>query len=184
MLFSPNGRFAGIASIRNSNINTHSEVAWTVLQDWFGDWLPQLALRVLLAWEFWEAGVQKYRGENWFADIQDSFPFPFNQVPVDLSWKMSMATELVAPILLLLGLGTRFASLSLLILTFVATASVHWPQEWNSFGELLQGYAISDSGHGNFKLPLILGVMLLPLLFRGAGRLSLDNLISQRYCGR
>jgi putative oxidoreductase len=34
-------------------------------------------------------------------------------------------------------------------------------------------------GHGNFKLPLLFAVMLLPLIFRGAGKFSLDHLASR-----
>jgi putative oxidoreductase len=147
-----------------------------------GEWLPQLGLRVLLAWEFWESGLEKFHGENWFADIKDSFPFPFNIVPVDISWTLATWTELLAPILLIAGLATRSASVWLLIPTIVATAAVHWPAQWNGIGELLQGYVISDNGHGNFKLPVIFIVMLLPLVFRGPGRLSIDRLICRRYC--
>jgi putative oxidoreductase len=43
--------------------------------------------------------------------------------------------------------------------------------------ELWQGYAISNDGYGNYKLPLIYLVMLLPLILNGSGRLSLDHLI-------
>ena len=57
----------------------------------------------------------------------------------------------------------------------VAIAGVHWPAEWNSLAELAQGYAISDKGFGNFKLPLIFFVMFIPLLLQGAGKLSLDH---------
>jgi putative oxidoreductase len=57
---------------------------------------------------------------------------------------------------------------------------VHWPDDWSSFAELWKGYAITDRGYGNFKLPLILMVMLLPLFFAGAGRASIDELIRRR----
>ena len=40
-----------------------------------GAFLPQLGLRLLLAYEFWESGVEKYTGKNWFVDIQADFPF-------------------------------------------------------------------------------------------------------------
>jgi len=63
----------------------------------------------------------------------------------------------------------------LIILTIVAIAAVHWPESWSTLGELWQGYAISDKGFGNYKLPLILLIMLLPLMFNGAGRLSVDH---------
>jgi len=78
---------------------------------------------------------------------------------------------------LMLGLGTRFFALALLVVTIVATAAVHWPAEWHSLAELAQGYVITDDGHGNFKLPLIFMVMLWPLMFFGAGRISLDALL-------
>lgn len=151
--------------------------------NWFGEWLPQLGLRLLLAWEYWESGVEKYNGENWFGDIQQQFPFPFNQLPVDISWNLAMWTELVGSLMLVLGFGTRFAGIALLILTVVATAAVHWPQEWHTLSDLLKGYAITDKGFGNYKLPLIFIIMLLPLILSGAGRLSIDSLFSLRYRG-
>lgn len=82
-----------------------------------------------------------------------------------------MATwfELLGAACLLLGFGTRFAAASLLVLTVVATYAVHLPAEWGSLGDLAMGYAISDQGFGNFKLPLLFMAMLLPLLFTGAG---------------
>jgi putative oxidoreductase len=43
--------------------------------------------------------------------------------------------------------------------------------------ELARGYSISNQGYGNYKLPLIYLVALVPLLFTGAGKLSLDAFI-------
>lgn len=144
-----------------------------------GEVFPPLALRLVMGWEFWESGLEKYKGENWFADIQSSFPFPMNYVPADLSWGMATWFELIGGVALWLGLGTRFFAFSLLILTFVATAAVHWPSMWQMWSELLAGYAVSDMGHGNFKLPLLFSVMLLPLIFNGAGKASIDQVIRQ-----
>lgn len=143
-----------------------------------GSDLSLLGLRLILAYEFGEAGLEKFHGENWFAGVQSSFPWPLRLVPADLSWALATWTELAAAILLVLGLATRFAAISLLILTGVAIASVHWPANWSSLAELWQGYAITDSGHGNFKLPLLFAVMLWPLFFIGAGRLSADQLLT------
>jgi putative oxidoreductase len=147
------------------------------LLDRIGSWLPQLALRAIVGWEFFEAGLAKYRGDNWFSSVQEGFPFPFNLIPVEASWQIAAWTELLGGVALWLGFMTRFWSAALVILTVVAIAGVHWPAEWDSFAELLRGYAITDRGHGNFKLPLILLVMLLPLLFSGAGKASIDHLI-------
>ncbi len=149
--------------------------------DRIGSWLPQLALRAIVGWEFFESGLAKLQGENWFSAVQENFPFPFSVMPVEISWFLATWSELVGGVAIWLGLATRFWSTSLLILTVVAIAGVHWPAEWNSLSELLRGYAITDKGFGNYKLPLILLVMLLPLLFGGAGRASIDHLIRLRY---
>jgi len=143
-------------------------------------WLPQLALRLILAWEFGEAGFEKLHGTNWFADL--TFPFPFNLLPPDISWNISLTFEIAGAFALALGLATRFFSISLIILTIVAISAVHWPEHFNSLSELLRGYRIIDEendGFGNYKLPLIYIVMFLPLLFGGAGRASLDYLIKR-----
>jgi len=149
--------------------------------DWIGLFLGLLALRLLLGWEFFESGLEKWRGENWFADIQDRFPFPFNTVPPDLSWQLATWFELAGGVALVIGLGTRFFGVSLFILTLVAIASVHWPADWNGLGSLLKGYVITDQGHGNFKLPVLFLAMLLPLILSGPGRLSVDALIRRRW---
>lgn len=131
-----------------------------------------LLLRLLIAYEFLEAGLEKVSGENWFADLV--FPFPFNLLSPDVSWELSMGLEIIAPIALILGFATRFFSFALIILTIVAIAAVHWPAEWHTLAQLWQGYTITDQGYGNYKLPLMYLFMLTSLLFSGSGRLSLD----------
>lgn len=143
------------------------------------DVVPPTVLRLIMGWEFWESGLEKLHGENWFADIQSKFPWPFDAVPVDLSWGIATWFELIGGVMLWLGLGTRFFAFSLMFLTFVATAAVHWPDMWTMWSDLLAGYSVSNSGHGNFKLPLLFVVMLLPLIFGGAGKLSLDHLVAR-----
>lgn len=147
-----------------------------------GTFLPQIFLRLIIFWEFWEAGKMKYDGGaegNWFASILDSFPFPFNSIDASISWTMATWGEILGAILILLGLFTRFAAISLIIITTVATAAVHWPASWDSLSQLWEGYAISNDGAGNFKLPLLYIIMLLPLLFNGAGKFSLDHLLAK-----
>jgi len=144
-----------------------------------GETLPPLVLRLIMGWEFWESGLEKLQGENWFTDIQQRFPFPFDQFPAGLSWTLSTWTEIIGALLVWFGLGTRVAAFSLLFVTFVATAAVHWPDMWSMWSDLAKGYAIKDMGHGNFKLPLLFAVMLLPLVFNGAGKFSLDHLLSR-----
>ena len=147
-----------------------------------GDYLWPLALRAILFWEFWEAGIGKFRGENWFAEIpwadwQKGFPWPFGALGPELNWLAATWGEMVFSVLLLLGLFTRFAALSLIVITGVATAAVHWPARWGTLEQLWQGYVITADGAGNFKLPLLFVVMLLPLVFHGGGKVSLDHLL-------
>ncbi|GBG14106.1 putative oxidoreductase [Novimethylophilus kurashikiensis] len=144
--------------------------------------IPPLALRLILAWEFGESGYEKLMGTNWFADV--TFPFPFSLLPADVSWQLSMWFELVGALALLLGVATRFFAISLMVLTTVAIAAVHWPEHWHTVGELLKGYRIVDEdgdGFGNYKLPVIYLAMFLPLLFGGAGYLSLDGWLSRYF---
>lgn len=150
---------------------------WAIsLLESIGTWFPQLILRLILAWEFGEAGFEKLHGTNWFSNI--TFPFPFNLVPPEFSWHLSTFFEIVGAFALALGLATRFFSASLIVLTIVAIAAVHWPESWSTLAELWKGYAITDKGYGNYKLPLLLLIMLLPLFFNGAGKLSVDHLIN------
>jgi putative oxidoreductase len=147
-----------------------------------GDYLWPLALRLILFWEFWESGTTKLRGENWFADIpwadwQKGFPWPFSALPTELNWLAATWGELVFSVLIGLGLFTRFAALSLIVITSVAAAAVHWPAQWGSLPQLWEGYAITAKGAGNYKLALLFVIALLPLVFHGGGKLSLDHLL-------
>lgn len=147
-----------------------------------GEYAWPLALRLLLAWEFWEAGLTKLRGSNWFADVpwaewQKGFPWPFSSLPTDLNWLAATWGELGCAALIGLGLLTRLSATVLLLITAVATAAVHWPARWSSLGVLWEGYVITAGDGGNFKLPLLFIAMLLPLVFHGGGKLSLDHLL-------
>jgi putative oxidoreductase len=144
-----------------------------------GDWLALLPIRLLMAYEYGKAGLMKYNGNNWFANVQDNFPFPFNVVPVEISWFLATWFEILGAIGLVIGLFTRFWAFSLIVLTVVAILGVHWPAQWSSLAELWQGYSVSDKGFGNYRIPLLFIAMLIPLLFRGAGRLSVDHLLSR-----
>ena len=159
------------------------------LSRWFDHHLHGLAPifpRLLLAYEFGEAGLEKLHGDNWFADL--NFPFPFNLLSADFSWTLAAGLEIIAPIALILGFMTRFFSAALMVLTLVAIATVHWPAEWQTLSELWKGYAVIDNGYGNFKLPLGYLFMLSSLVLSGSGRLGVDTWLknlahsNQGYC--
>lgn len=149
--------------------------------DSLGHWVGLLPIRLLMAYEFGRAGLMKLNGTNWFANIQDNFPFPFNVIPVEISWLLATWTEILGAAGLALGLFTRFWAFGLIIVTSVAIAGAHLPESWDSLAELWKGYSVSDKGFGNFRIPLLFIAMLAPLVFFGPGRLSLDQLVARKF---
>jgi len=155
-----------------------------------GRWVGLLGIRLLLAYEFGIAGLEKLRGVNWFADIRGDFPFPFSVVPADISWFLATWTELLGAAALVVGLGTRFWAFTLMVLAIVAWVAVHGVP-MPSFSLLLsnpdmyfhyallalnKGYNVCDNG---FKLPLMYLMILVPLVLSGPGRASLDHWLRQ-----
>ncbi|NIR58245.1 MAG: DoxX family protein [Gammaproteobacteria bacterium] len=140
-----------------------------------GELLPQLGLRFLLAYEFWESGVMKLDATGgagpapeWFAGMD--YPFPFGLLPATFNWILVMWTEIIGAVLLVIGLATRFVAIAFVILDVVAWVSVHAGN----------GYNVCDNG---YKLPLMYLIMLLPLLFSGAGKASVDRFVARRFVG-
>lgn len=136
--------------------------------DRIGRFLPQLGLRLLLAWTFWTSGLTQLDGGNWLGPIQGALPFPFHLVPADINWLMSSGFELLGAVGLAIGLGTRFWAAALIIIDLVAWYAVHAGN----------GYNVCADG---YKLSLIYLLMLLPLLLSGPGKASLDHLIARAY---
>lgn len=121
-----------------------------------------LPLRAAVATVFWNSAMTKLT--NWdtaLALFTDEYKVPL--VPPEIAAYMAVSIELTAPILLVLGFGTRFVALVLLGMTTVIEVFVY-PQAWPTH---LQWAA-----------------MLLVLLCRGAGQLSLDAVVWRRFQGR
>jgi putative oxidoreductase len=132
-----------------------------------GEWVGLLGIRLFLAYEYGDSGMAKWNGQNWFSEVQGDFPFPFNVLPDGLNWFLATWSELLGAVALVVGLATRFFSISLFILTIVAWVSVH----------ASYGYNVCDSG---YKLALIFTLMFIPLILSGPGKLSLDHLLLKR----
>lgn len=121
-----------------------------------------LPLRFGVAWIFWNAGQVKLI--NWQRTIEffrDEYQVPL--LPPELAANMALSIELTAPILLVLGLFTRFAVLVLLGMTAVIQIFVY-PDAWPTH---LQWTAMN-----------------LVLLCRGAGVVSVDHFLWQRVAAR
>ena len=96
-------------------------------------WLIALLARGSVAYTFWSSGRTKVSG---ILDISDSTFFLFQHeynvplIPSHIAAHMATYAEHFFPILLVVGLFTRFAALSLLIMTAVIQIFVY-PDAWN-----------------------------------------------------
>ena len=162
----------------------------TGILDPIGDWIGLLLIRLLMAYEFASAGLRKLDASetlwgdvpSWFANSLGNFPFPISMLPASFNWFMVTWVEILGGFALALGLFTRFWAFSLVIVTWVAIMGVHWPGEWNSLAELWNGYRVTrDGDSGNYRIPLLFLAMLIPLVFAGAGKLSVDQILSKQF---
>lgn len=93
-----------------------------------------LATRVALAGIFWRSGRTKVVEGTWL-DISDTTLFLFETEyagvpwPADLAAMLATYAEHALPILLVLGLGSRFAALGLLLMTLTIQIFVY-PEAW------------------------------------------------------
>jgi len=150
------------------NCTIHCASRGLTILDSVGSWLGMLSLRLFIAFEFWQSGLEKFHGTNWFGDIQTQFPFPFSMMPADFSWWLATWVELVGAAMLVIGLGTRFWAFAFVALDIVAWYAVH----------ASSGYNVCDNG---YKLSLMYLMMLIPLVLMGPGKLSFDHWLRQRF---
>jgi putative oxidoreductase len=78
------------------------------------------------------------------------------------------ATEFFGGILVAIGLLTRPAALACFILLMVAVFQVHWPS----------GFFAS---RGGYEFPLLWGIVMLGIMIRGGGPLSVDRTIGREF---
>lgn len=135
------------------------------------DGLGLLLLRLWVGQEFALAGFRKlssgWEAPAWFAGL--NFPIPVSWLPASLNWGVAGVAELVLGVALVLGLASRIAALGLVFITYVAVYSVHFDLGWAGWNQI-----DSDDGLG-FKVPLMLGIMLVAIASQGPGRWSLDR---------
>ncbi|WP_213736898.1 DoxX family protein [Bradyrhizobium sp. dw_411] len=127
--------------------------------------LVQFVLRLALAVPFWKSGILKWSGFLQLSDtavtlFTDEFmihlpggPYPF-PAPVVFAF-LSGSGEILFPILLVLGLATRFAALGLLFMTAIVELTV--PDGW--------------------PIHITWAAMALGIMAWGPGRVSIDHVI-------
>ncbi len=150
----------------------HAPAAWraplaglmrliAVLETWLQP-LAQLAARGYVAQVFFLAGLSKLRDwETTLALFEDEYHVPL--LPTEWAAVLGTGGELVLPVLLLLGLGGRFAAAGLSVVNVVAVISL---------AEIAPAALVQHQ---------LWGVLLLGLLLWGPGRASLDAVLLRRW---
>jgi putative oxidoreductase len=129
--------------------------------------LTLLLIRIVLAYGFYSTAVMKWNNitgvAEWFGSL--GIPMP------TLNAYLAASTESVGVVLLSLGLATRLISIPLIIVMIVAIVTVHWA---NGF----------EAGNNGYEIPLYYLLMLLTLLIKGAGKISLDRIFKKWLMGK
>jgi putative oxidoreductase len=125
--------------------------------------IPLLLLRLVLAYGFYTPAMKKLGNIDgiikWFEKME--IPAPA------LNAYLATFTEVLGVILLVLGLGTRYIAIPLIITMLVAIFTVH----------LDNGFLAAKNG---FQIPFYFIIMLITLLINGSGKISLDYLIGKK----
>ncbi|MGQ0657556.1 MAG: DoxX family protein [Chromatiales bacterium] len=123
--------------------------------------VADLALRLYVANVFWKSGMTKI--QSWDSTLQ-LFQYEYH-VPLlspTLAAYAGTFTELFFPVLLVLGLGGRFAAFVLFVFNIIAVIS--YPD-------------LNPAGLEQHK---VWGLMLFVLLLHGPGPLSIDHWLKKR----
>jgi putative oxidoreductase len=136
-----------------------------------------LPMRLLVGYGFIEHGFAKLsNGPDVFAGILQQLGVPLPHVA---TW-LTIGTELVGGLALLLGAFVAWASIPTAIVLIVAMVTVHLPYGFSSVKLLGVSASGAQFGPVGYELDLLYLAALLILALQGPGPLSIDNLRQQR----
>jgi putative oxidoreductase len=121
-----------------------------------------LVIRAFVASVFFKAGLTKIA--SWSGTValfENEYAVPL--LPPELAAFLGTGVELVFPVLLVLGLGSRFSAFVLFVFNVIAVVS--YP----------------DIGEVGLRDHQMWGLLLVVTLLHGPGALSLDHLIARRF---
>jgi len=125
-------------------------------------WLIALSARSFPAALFWQSGQTKVAGfslkPSAIALFENEYQLPL--IDPEIAAYVSAVAEHLFPVLLVIGLASRFSALALLVMTTVIEVFVY-PGAWPTHG--------------------VWATCFLIVIARGPGLLSLDHLIARRF---
>ncbi len=128
--------------------------------------LFDLAVRLWVAWAFFKSGLVKI--QSWDSTLM-LFEYEYD-VPLlspQLAAWTGTAAELGLPVLVALGIASRFSALALFLFNAVAVYA------YSSF-------LFSGEGAAGLQQHILWGSLLLITVFHGPGKLSVDHLLCKR----
>lgn len=123
--------------------------------------LALLAARLYVAWVFFAAGLTKLR--DWDTTLflfEEEYSVPF--IPFELAAYLGTAGEILLPIILVLGLASRFGALGLSFVNIIAVIS------------------LVEIAPAALYAHVIWGLLLMQVVVFGGGKLSVDHLFKKR----
>ena len=135
-------------------------------------------MRILVGYAFMEHGVAKLsRGPDVFAGILQQMGVP---LPHIAAW-LTISTELVGGLALLLGAFVAWASIPTAVVLLVAMVTVHLPYGFSSVKLLSVSPSGAQFGPVGYELDLLYIIVLTTLALQGPSPLSIDNLRHRRF---
>jgi putative oxidoreductase len=141
-----------------------ARAAINALETWLAP-LADLAVRLVVGAAFFQSGLTKIQSwDTTLALFENEYSVPL--LPPDVAAYAGTFTELFFPVLLVLGLGGRFAAGVLFVFNIIAVIS----------------YA--DLSEAGIMQHQYWGLLLLVTLLHGPGKISVDYFIRRRFLGR
>jgi putative oxidoreductase len=161
-------------------ISRSNELIYTILavaqSSPIARWAP-IPLRLIAGYGFAEHGFAKLlRGSENFTGLLHALGLP---MPALFAW-ITILTEIVGGILMLLGALVPLISIPMAIVLVVAIVTVHWPYGFSSIK--LQAITPQGAhfGEPGYETDLLYLACIIALVLGGAGPYAVDNWLTRR----
>jgi putative oxidoreductase len=140
-------------------------------------WAP-IPLRLIVGYGFMEHGFAKLsRGPEAFAAILHTMSVP---APHLMAW-LTILTELIGGLAVLLGAFVPLVSLPMAAVLFVAMLTVHLPYGFSSIKLLSVTSGRAQFGPPGYELDLLYLACLAALVFGGSGPMAIDHYFRRKW---
>jgi putative oxidoreductase len=165
-----NGSRLAFLSSRLASLTTPSMAVWA-----------PIPLRLIVGYGFMEHGFAKLsRGPEAFAVILHAMGVP---APHLMAW-LTILTELIGGLAVLLGAFVPLVSLPMAVVLFVAMLTVHLPYGFSSIKLLSVMSGHAQFGPPGYELDLLYLACLAALVLGGSGPMAIDQYLRKKWRAR